>query len=336
MDHLYLGMVNAIVSIGGLGFIVWSQGGSKNISASEQCYSFERDFYCMTAGNLIRFEVNLSQRQESDRVEKSSNLSNQQETSLSAIGEKKDNEVVSVKGGSSETIRRMSYCSWLLGFFEAEGTITKDKRIIITQKDERILYRIRSWIGAGSVTGPRVVISKKDYVRELGEIIRDKGKLDKTRDKLTNLKGLIGESRVGEKEEESKFVSLGDGWLSGFIEGDGGFNIEIRKDKRYNQGYRVRTRLYVVQKGDKRIMDNIARLIGGQLEDKGEEVYRVVLTSIRGSIRMRDYFKKYPLRTIKRIDMLRWMKVVDMMERKEHLTARIEKIREIKNRMNKR
>ena len=51
----------------------------------------------------------------------------------------KDNLVVREKKGSSEAMRSISDCSWLMGLFEMEGCITRDKRIIITQKDKRLL-----------------------------------------------------------------------------------------------------------------------------------------------------------------------------------------------------
>ena len=52
---------------------------------------------------------------------------------------RKDNKVVRVKEGSSETIRSRSKSSWLMGIFEAEGCVTRDERLIITQKDKRFL-----------------------------------------------------------------------------------------------------------------------------------------------------------------------------------------------------
>ena len=246
-------------------------------------------------------------------------------------GRRKDNEVVRVKEGSSETKCSISDCSWLIGFFEAEGCVTKEKRLVITQKDKRILWRIRGILGEGSVTGNNLVISKREEVKRLGERIAKEVRLRSTEGKLRRLEGLI----EVEGKKERKEINLSDGWLSGFIEGDGGFNVEMRKDERYRMGYRVRTRIYIVQKGEEEGMSKIARLIGGNMERRGG-YNRVVMTSIRGAIRMRDYLRKNPLRTIKRIEMMRWMKVVDMMEKGEHLTTRIGKIREIKNRMNKR
>ena len=328
--------------------MVWSQDGSLILKEISNKLNY------MLPGISLEFEVRFMEGIEGNKTRKISELDNQQEilpqcisamfTKLGSKGSElrtlqdqreivrnKDNLVVREKKGSSEAIRSISDCSWLMGLFEAEGCITRDKRIIITQKDKRLLWRIRGMVGVGSVTGYNIVVSRKEYVRVLGEKIRDEGRLKMTREKLGRLEGLI--SLEGEKKK--KEISLSDGWLSGFIEGDGGFNVEIRRDERYKTGYRVRPRVYMVQKGEKEVIKRIAEVMGGSIEKK--DVYnRVVVTSIEGAIRMREYFKRYPLKSLKRKDMLRWMKVVDMMERGEHLTARIEKIREIKNRMNKR
>ena len=335
-------MVYAIVSIGGLGFIVWSQGGSLILK------EISNKLNCMLPGNSLESEVKFMMLTNLvNKFRKTSELDNQQETLPYALFSgnvkekvgRKDNEGVSVKKGSSETKRSISDCSWLIGLFEAEGCVTRDKRLIITQKDRRLLWRIRGMLGVGSVIGNNLVVSKKEHVKNLGEKLRDGKRLESTGDKLRRLEGLIrteGAPAPGEEKE----INLSDGWLSGFIEGDGGFNVEIRKDERYKMGYRVRPRIYVVQKGEKEMMIKIAKLIGGNLEKRylnnEDEYYRVIVTSIRGSIRMRDYLRDYPLRSLKRIEMIRWMRVVDMMEKREHLTAKIEKIREIKNRMNKR
>lgn len=138
-----------------------------------------------------------------------------------------------------------------------------------------------------------------------------------------------------EKKEKRKEINLEDGWLSGFIEGDGGFNIDMRKDERYRMGYRVRARVYVVQRGEEEGMLKIAKIIGGYIERR-EEYNRVITTSKEKAIIMRDYFRRNSLRSKKRIDMMRWNKVVDMLERGDHLTAKIEEIRKVKKRMNKR
>ena len=296
-------MVYAIVSIGGLGFIVWSQDGSLILKEISKKLNY------MLTGISLESEVRFMEGLIGNKAKKYSELDNQQETlpkrsSLSklrnGIVRNKDNLVVRVKEGSSETIRSISDCSWLMGLFEAEGCITRDKRIIITQKDKKLLWRIRGMIGVGSVTGNNIVVSKKEYVRVLGEKIRDEGRLRKTEEKLGRLEGLI--SLEGDKKK--KEISLSDGWLSGFIEGNGGFNVEIRKDSRYRMGYRVRPRVYVVQKGEKEAMTRIAEVVGGNVE-KRDVYYRVVLTSIEGAIRMREYLKRYPLKSLKRIDMLR-------------------------------
>ena len=326
-------MVYAIVSIGGLGFIVWSTSDGSLILKE-----ISNKLNCMLPGKSLESEVRfMIGSMVLHKSGKSSELDNQQETLPGTKNEersvrRKDNMVVSVKEGSSETLRSISNCSWLIGLFEAEGCVTRDKRLIITQKDERLLWRIRGMIGVGSVTGNNIVVSRKEHVKDLGEKIRDERRLERTGEKLRRLEGLI---KMGGKKM-IKEVKLSDGWLSGFIEGDGGFNVEIRRNERYTQGYRVRPRLYVVQKGDEKVMKEIAKEIKGVVERRGE-VSRVVLTSIEGAIRMREYLRKYPLKSVKRIDMWRWNKVVDMMEKKEHLTRRgLEKIRGIKKRMNKR
>ena len=332
----YIGMVYAIVSIGGLGFIVWSQDGSLILKEISNKLNY------MLTGTSLESEVRFMEGIMGNKAIKSSELDNQQETlpkrsslsnmfARSDIVRKKDNLVVRVKEGSSEAIRSISDCSWLMGLFEAEGCITTDKRIIITQKDKKLLWRIRGMIGVGSVTGYNLVVSRKEYVRVLGEKIRDERRLRITGEKLGRLEGLINL----EGDKKKKEISLSDGWLSGFIEGDGGFNVEIRRDSRYRMGYRVRPRVYVVQKGEKEAINRIAEVMGGSIE-KRDVYYRVAVTSIEGAKKMREYLKRYPLKSMKRIDMLRWMKVVDMMEKGEHLTARIDKIRDIKNRMNKR
>ena len=153
-------------------------------------------------------------------------------------------------------------------------------------------------LGEGCVKGKNLVISRKESVKKWGEILIKEARLGSTKEKLRRLKGLK------DVEVEEKEINLRDGWLSGFIEGDGGFNIEIRKDKRYKMGYRVRPRIYVEKKGEDRVMEKIARLIGGNIERRGE-YNRVVVTSIEGSLRMRDYLKRNGLVSVKRIDMVR-------------------------------
>ena len=186
-------------------------------------------------------------------------------------------------------------------------------------------------MGEGSVTGNNLVISKKESVKRLGKILLKEVRLGVTEDKLRRLEGLI---KV-EKREKRKEIDLSDGWLSGFIEGDGGLNIDLRRDVRYRMGYRVRARVYAVQKGEEEGMLKIAKVMGGHMERRGG-YNRVITVSKEKAIIMRDYFRRNPWRSKRRIEMIRWNKVVDMLERGDHLTAKIEEIREIKKRMNKR
>ena len=69
--------------------------------------------------------------------------------------------------------------------------------------------------------------------------------------------------------------------------------------------------------------------------DKPKPEYRVRTTSLKGNIKAKNYLLQFPLFGTKHLDSLDWMKVVDMFDKKEHITDEgKEKIVKIKSGMN--
>ena len=163
---------------------------------------------------------------------------------------------------------KRDFLEWFVGFFEAEGCCIfwKDAgklrfRIEVTQQDKDLIYFIQKQFGFGTVI---------DIVRRTGNPcwryqVED---LQSLLDFIDLLNGnLVLQKRRATFEtwlqafnttnntsipfiEGGPQVLLTDGWLSGFLEGDGGFSVPqnfIRTNKR-SQAYNLKLRFFVTQK----------------------------------------------------------------------------------------
>lgn len=200
--------------------------------------------------------------------------------------------------------------TWLIGFFEAEGSLTVadrgDLQFVITQGylNIAVLYFIKDLLGFGSVNkqGPRTfryVVQDRDNLRHIIDLLNGNLALPK---KMLALDRFIKsyEIRHGipiifiNKQFQP---TRNDGWISGFADGDGCFHIGYVATKKT---FPIR---FILSQKDH--IEHIRKVTGGSMEfNKTYQSYSIVIKDLPSSDGkntewLLDYFKIFPLKTTK-------------------------------------
>ena len=128
-------------------------------------------------------------------------------------------------------------------------------------------------------------------------------------------------------------------WIVGFIDGEGCFHVGISRHDDLKSGFQILPELTVVQ--HKRDLDLLYELrstmnCGVVRRNHGDRFCWRVRNLRNLSEIILPFFDKYPLRSMKSIDFLKFRKVVLMMQKGEHLTKEgFSRIQEIASEMNR-
>jgi hypothetical protein len=260
------------------------------------------------------------------------------------------------------------FLTWFIGFFEAEGycntrtqtfnqekhsdlmihpkNLSKPARVTfeITQKDPKVIYKIRKTLGFGKVyklTKPdgtiyfRYFTSKKEHILRLITLFNGNLVLKKRQIQFEKLIPQINQMwQLNLVVKPWKVVpSLNDAWLTGFVEGDGGFytnlgNSFIRgqyPDGRVRYGFFLK--FYITQHGEMDILEKIRDLfqatnkVSSFVSTKNLTSYnRIEITNVKSRKLIINYFNEFPFQGIKKIDFLRWQRIHGYQQRGEKLT----------------
>ena len=127
-------------------------------------------------------------------------------------------------------------------------------------------------------------------------------------------------------------------WVVGFVDGEGCFYVGINAQPEMKTGYQVLPEFTIVQhERDVQLLYALKSFFGCGVVRRNHAdrmAYRV-----RNVEHLREriipFFEKHPLKSKKRMDFLKFRKILLLMERDEHLTVDgIEKIRAIASQMN--
>ena len=127
-------------------------------------------------------------------------------------------------------------------------------------------------------------------------------------------------------------------WISGFVSGEGNFDVRITEQKSNKIGSRVQLRFRVNQHiRDIKLMELLVLYLGGNLY-KYPDNNAVVLTVVKFSDITNiiiPFFEKNPIFGVKLLDFNDWCVIAELMKKGSHLTVEgLNLIREIKSGMN--
>lgn len=128
-------------------------------------------------------------------------------------------------------------------------------------------------------------------------------------------------------------------WVAGFASGECCFMIKVLKSPNFKIGFQVQICFQLTQHNrDYLLMKRIMEYLDsdGNLNRSKEVVeYRIYKYSdLRDKII--PFFEKHPVRGVKHLDYLDWVRVVELITKKAHLTVDgLDEIRQIKAGMNK-
>jgi len=217
--------------------------------------------------------------------------------------------------------------AWFIGFSEGDGSFARDfpkKRIsfVITQKDPKVLYKIRKLLGFGVVrlckdTYYRYIVSKNENLVKLIHIFNGNLVLDKTNERYKEWLELYNskaETKINLKlKKESKLLSINSPWLTGFIDAEGCFDAPLR-----NKRKTFRMRFSIKQKGEKQIMSLLPHLFcknkkTGHIYQK-KDITIFTMDSFVSLKYLNIYLSKYPLKSNKKIAYMKWLKLYRVLE----------------------
>ena len=127
-------------------------------------------------------------------------------------------------------------------------------------------------------------------------------------------------------------------WVTGFIDGEGCFDVYITENKKLNQGWEVQHRFSIVlHVKDKAILQNIQKHLGvGKNFKQGSQAIQLKVQSLKELETVINNFNMYTLMTRKCSDFKLLKMVIIKIKRKEHLAEYgLRKIVAIKAAMNR-
>jgi hypothetical protein len=231
------------------------------------------------------------------------------------------------------------FLEWFVGFVEGVGSFEMSEKrcaFIINQKDEVLLHIIRSTLGFGSVTQQtnylkdgscstywRFSVYNYESCVRLAAIFNGHLILDKVNTRFHNWLDKL--DRNIQYESNRVDCNLNNGWLSGFIDAEGGFHARLRKNSRMQTKLQFQHKYYVSQKGEFKLLSQIKEVCETTssvytFEQNGETYNRIDMCSFHSAALILSYLKKYPCRGRKRLAIVFYRRLLGYCERQEHLT----------------
>jgi len=266
--------------------------------------------------------------------------------------------------GGDGNINNLPFAAYLAGIIEGDGTIIvpdtlrspKGKlnypsiQIVFHSKDLPLALMIQKELGFGSISKGvnAYILTINNYEGILLIISLLNGNMRTP--KINSLYKLIdfypppaGAGWISSGKPLNNKPLESNGWLSGFIEADGSFQVRSTLSGKYPK---FECKLEISQRqtdhkgfSNQEFLNKIADLFDTEVKEtrlnKSTPEYRVRTTNLQGNNKAKNYLIKYPLFGTKYLDSIDWMKVVDLFNNGEHKTELgKEKILNIKSNMN--
>ncbi len=131
-------------------------------------------------------------------------------------------------------------------------------------------------------------------------------------------------------------------WIVGFTDGEGCFHVSLNKNPKMTLKYQVLPEFRIVQnKKDEVLLSKIKEYFGfgdvvvNRIDHHGTRMeFRA--RGLENLNNIKEFFEKFELKTSKKKDFEIFSEIIDLMNKKEHLTNQgIDKIRELTLKMNR-
>lgn len=357
----YIGMVYAMMSIGILGFIVWSwmtmaspYSDIGNIIYFAICwnslvlistlYGKNLISYTQSADNLSLYSLNDNKQSVSETTRETSFKFSVFHTYYNTLF--KDKDPVSDE-----------WLTWFIGFAEGDGAIQtydqgKRVRFVLTQKESQILYQIQFKLNIGDVkhfsqgkSGKnndfyRWIVDNPSHILLLAFLfngnLAQNHRIEQLAKWVNTLNNRFGSETI-KLDNAPVTITLQDAWLSGFTDAEGCFNVSITANSRYTLGHVIKMR-YLLDQKDSVKLNKVCELFGfGKvtLRSGTDNVYRYTVTGFKPLNDVIAYFKLFSLKTKKALSFEKWLIIYNQVSNKLHLTEEgLSQIRALQKQIN--
>jgi hypothetical protein len=259
-----------------------------------------------------------------------------------------------------------AYLTWFIGFFEADSSFEQDGRVNITQRylDKKLLYNISTVLGMGAVYDHNIVKeggvvktarwrTKASNVEVAARIALLLNGNMVTSSKLKSFqrwcenwllneqfRKIVGPDFEIQLHSKPELMSFTNGWLSGFIDGDGHWGISLSKTaSKTNPAASVR--MSIAAQGDIEWIEKAQVVLNmGRRDPKtgcAERNKNVKWTVSKHSDLdiLVKYIEKYPHKTLKSVSFSKFCKLRRRILKQEHYGAGYEEIKALSLEINK-